>query len=163
MRALAGDAVVERMHGEVDEGIGKPAIATAVVVFARAPGERLQRRLHRRPADLVEDAVDEDRAVISGGHGQASRLDALLLFFDEALRVARVARVHAGISEAGNAFLSRLAQELGLIQAPAQRSRFPRDQGKVCKANLTHAQCRPARPEPLQLLADADAIAGGAT
>src|SRR3981081_1493630 len=141
MRALARHPVVEALpwEGGARSGApggggtargGEPAIATAVVVFARAPGERLQRRLHRGTADLVEDAVDEDRAVIGGGHGQAPRLDALLLFLDESLRVARVARMHAGISEAGDAFLSRLAQELGLIKSLAQRSRFPRGQGQ---------------------------------
>src|SRR6266852_4959064 len=115
MRPLRHQASVESMHGEVAQGIRQPAIAKTVVVLARAPGQRLQRCLDGSAADLIQDAVDEDRAIVGGGHGQASRLDALLLLIDIAIWVSRVALVHAGVAEATNAELGCLPQQPSLV------------------------------------------------
>src|ERR1700730_4562564 len=99
MRALAGDAVVERMHSKVDQRIRQPAIPKPIIALARTLGQRLQRRLQRGSADLVKDALHENDAIVDRREGKTPLLDALLLFLDEALRVAGVARVHAGMAE----------------------------------------------------------------
>src|SRR6266852_5161426 len=98
MSALRHQAVVERAHREVDQRVGQPALTVAIIVLARALGQKLQRRLQRRAPDLVEDALNEDDAIVSGGEGQASRLDSLLLLFDKTLGIARVPSMSACVA-----------------------------------------------------------------
>ncbi len=73
---------VERVHGQIDQGVGKPAWVVAMVVFAIALGQRLQCRAQRTGADLIQDPLDQDAAVVRGAEGEASRLHSLLLIID---------------------------------------------------------------------------------
>ena len=83
MRPLRHQAVVERPHREVDQGIGHPPLPVPIVVLARALGQGLQRRAHGGTTDLVEDALQEDDPVVGGGEGEASCLDS---FFSSATK-----------------------------------------------------------------------------
>src|SRR5713226_5012201 len=125
MRSLWHQAVVERMHREVDERICQAALAVAIVVLARALGQWLQRRAQRGATDLVEEALDEHDAFVGGGEGAASCLHALFLIVDETLRVTRMPCMHAPVAEGKDVELARLAQQLGLVEAFAQGRRSP--------------------------------------
>src|SRR5712692_5216049 len=109
------------MHADVNQGVRHAALATAVIVLARALGKGLERRLHSRTADFVEHAVDVDHAVVAVGKGETARLPALGLIGSAALGVGRMARVVAGVVEAGNGLLARLAKQLALVEALADR------------------------------------------
>src|SRR5712664_2441685 len=119
------------MHREVDERIPEPPIEFAMVTFARALGQRLQRRAQRRAANFVEDALDEDYTVVGSRQGQAARLHALLLFVHETIGVGRMPGVHALVVEAPDAELARLLEQPGLIKTPADRRRGSRQQHEM--------------------------------
>src|SRR6266705_6858638 len=102
--------LVERVHGQIDQGVGKPAWVVAMVVFAIALGQRLQCSAQSRATDLVEDALDQDAAVFGGAEGEASRLHPLLLLIDDALGVGGMAGMQAGVLELDHALLARGAR-----------------------------------------------------
>src|SRR5712692_4819681 len=132
-----------------------------MVANARALGQRLQRRAQRGATDLVEEALDEDHTIVGHGQGQAPRLYALFLFVHETLRVGRMPSVQAGVAEGKDVELARLAEQLGLVKAATDRRCGPRYQREVGKADLTHSQRVCAFSQSLQLIAGANAIAGG--
>src|SRR5713101_6051479 len=111
---------------------------------------------HRRPSDLVEHAVDEDHAIVTVGKVEAARLNALSLVLGAALGVSRVPSVVAGVVEAGDGLLARLAEKLGLVEALADRGRGARDERKVGETDLPLAQSVRALVQVFQLLAGAD-------
>src|SRR5260370_865438 len=149
------------MHREVDERIPQPPIALAIVVLARALGQRLQRGAQRGAADLVEDALDEAHTIVSCRQGQAPRLDALLFFVHETLRVGRMPRMQAGVAEGKDVELARLPEQLSLVEATTDSRCGPRYQREVGKADLTHRQRACALYQSMQLIAGANAIASG--
>ncbi len=109
------------MHANVDKSIRHAPLTTAVIVLARALGQGLERCLHSSTADFVEHPIDVDHAVLAVRKGETARLHALGLIGRAALRVGRMARVVAGVVEAGNGLLARLAKERGLVEALADR------------------------------------------
>jgi len=108
--------LVERVHGQIDQGVGEAARVVALVVLAIALGQRLQGGAQSRAADLVQDPFDEDAAVFGGAEGEASRLHSLLLLIDYALGVGGVPGMNAGVLELDHALIARVTQEPGLVE-----------------------------------------------
>src|SRR5712691_2751729 len=143
MRPLWHQAVVERTHAEVDEAISHPAVVPAVVVPSGALGQRFQCRDHGGAPDLVQGAIDVDRAVLVGSDAQASRFDTLRLFVRATLRVSDMPSLVTVLAKTGDAVLARLAQQLGLVESIADRSRGVGDEREVGEADL--AGCHRSR------------------
>jgi len=152
---------VQRVHRELDQRIRQPPRIATTVVLSRSLGQRLQCCAQRRTPDLVEHAADRDHAVIGIGQGQLPHLDALNLFLDDPRGVSRMPGVDAGLAELGHAFLARMAQEGGLVEAFADLRRGVGDMRKVCKSNLTGLHRRHALVQSLQLLAGTDTRGNG--
>ena len=130
MSALAGYAVVERVHGEIDERVGQAPRVVATVVLAIALGQRLQRAAQGTGSDLVEDSLDQDDSIIGGAEGEASRLHSLILLIDDALGIGGMLGMRAGVLELDQAFLARVVQEPGLVELLAAGDCRPRNQGE---------------------------------
>ncbi len=160
MRPLRHQAVVESTHAEVNECVSNSAVVPAIVVLAGALGQGLQGADHGGAPDLVQGAVDVDGAVLVGSDAQASRVDTLRLFIRATQRVSSMPRVVAVLTEAGDAVLARLAQQLGLVEAIADRSRSAGDEREVGETDLAGRHRPRALAQPLQLLAGADSING---
>ncbi len=162
MRALRRHPVVERVHREIDQRVGQPSVAVAIVVLARAPGQWLQRGSQSRASDLVEEAFDQQGAVVGRVQVETARLDAFLLLVDEALGVGRMLGVQTGVVKLEHALLASVAQEPGLVKLLTDPGCSPRDVRDVGETDLAGSHRRRALGQPLQLLADADPIGGGA-
>src|SRR5260370_1700155 len=147
------------MHREVDERIAKPPIELAMVPFARALGQRLQRGAQRGAPDFVEDALHEDHAIVGRGEGEAPRLHALFLFVHETLGVGRMPSMHAGVVEAPDTLLGRFPEQLALIKAAAKRCRGSRQQHEMGATDPALDHSVLALPYTLPLLACAYTIA----
>src|SRR5712691_2388538 len=143
MRSLRHQAVVKRTHAQVDEGVSHSAVVPPVVVLSGALGQRLQCGDHGGAPDLVQGAIDVDRAVLVGSDVEAPRFDTLRLFIRATLRVSGMPGVVAVITKAGDAVLARLAQQLGLVESIADRSRGVGDESEGGEANL--AGCHRSR------------------
>ncbi len=124
------------MHTDVDQSIGHTPLTTAVIVLARALGQGLEGCLHGSTPDLVEHAVDVDHAVVAVGKGETASLHALRLIGSAALGVGRMTSVVAGVVEAGDGLLARLAEQLGLVEALPDRGRGARDEREMGEADL---------------------------
>src|SRR5712691_595243 len=122
MRPLRDETVVERTHREVDQSVGHPPLQIALVISARALRQRFKRGAHRSTTDLVEDALQKDDAVVSGGEGEASRLHSLNFLSDESFGVAGMPCMCARVAELEDALLARLGEQLVLVEAITQRS-----------------------------------------
>jgi hypothetical protein len=81
--------------------------------------QRFQCRAHGSAPDLVEVAVDVDRAFVAVGDVEAPRLHTPCFFFGAALGVGRVARVVAIVMKASDGVLASLPQQRGLIETLA--------------------------------------------
>src|SRR5712691_8015295 len=163
MRPLRHQTIVERTHREVDQSVGHPPLQIALVILARALGQRFKGGAHRSTTDLVEDALDEDDAIVGGGEGEASRLHSLNLFSNESFGVAGMPCMCAGVAELEDALLARLREKFVLIEAITQCSRGARNEGEMREPDLAHTERHPALADVLQLLADANPIGRGAT
>src|SRR5216683_5124908 len=119
VRPLRHQAVVERTHREVDQGITHALLARTVIVLAGPLGQRFQCRAHSSAPDLVEVAIDVDRTFGAVGDVEAARLHTLSFFGAAALGVGRVARVVAIVMKASDGVLASLPQERGLIETLA--------------------------------------------
>src|SRR5260370_3856081 len=150
------------MGHRLDQCIGQTLLSVAVVVFARALGQRLQRTLQRSSADLVEDAFDQDNAIVGRIQVEAARLNTLLLLVDDRLRICCMLGVETGVAETSHALFARVAQKPYFIKLLARLGRRPGDVHEVSETDLSHSQCTPALPEIVKLLADADSIGGSA-
>src|SRR5216683_3146505 len=133
-----------------------------MVVLARALCQRLQCGAHGCTADLVENALNQDDPVVGGCEGEASRLHAFDFLGNETLGIASMPSVSAGVAESEHAHLAGLPKQLGLVEAIAEGSGSPRDQCEVPEPDLTGLHSSGALAEAVQLLSDADPIAGGA-
>jgi hypothetical protein len=116
MGALARPAVVELMHGNIDQRIGQPPLAVAMVVLAISLRQRLECCAQSTASDLVEDRLDQDAAVVGSAEGEASRLHPLPLLVDDTLRVGGMAGVSAGVVKLDHALLARVAQKPGFVE-----------------------------------------------
>src|SRR6266852_4178866 len=162
MRPLRHEAVVESPHADVDQSVGLPALYVTVVVLARALCQRLQCGAHGRTTDLVENALNQDDPVVGSCEPEASRLNAFDFLSHETLWVAGMPSVSAGVAESEHAHLAGLAKQLGLVEAIAEGGGSPRDQCEVAEPDLAGLHSCGALAEAVQLLADADPIAGSA-
>src|SRR5216683_1114103 len=162
VRALRHETVVESPHAYVDQSIGLPPLQITVVVLSRALRQRLQCRPHRCTTDLVENALNQDDPVVGGCEGEASRLNALDFLGNETLGIASMPSVSAGVAESEHAHLAGLPKQLGLVEAIAEGSGSPRDQCEVAEPDLAGLHSGGALAEAVELLSDADPIAGGA-
>src|SRR5216683_4976061 len=133
-----------------------------MVVLARALCQRLQCGAHGCTADLVENALNQDDPVVGGCEREASCLHTFDLLGNETLGIAGMPSVSAGVAESEHAHLAGLAKQLGLVEAIAEGSGSPRDQCEVAEPDLAGLHSCGALAEAVQLLADADPIAGGA-
>src|SRR5213078_4117452 len=68
----------------------RPLVSIPIVVLAHGPGERLERGSHRRPADRVENALQDKAAILAGAHGKVPVLDQVCLLDRDLLRSHRV-------------------------------------------------------------------------
>src|SRR6266849_4120402 len=162
VRALRHETVVESPHAYIDQSVGLPALHITVVVLARALCQRFQSGAHGRTPNLVENALNQDDPVVGGCEGEASRLHALDFLSHETLWVAGMPSVSASVAESEHAHLAGLAKQLGLVEAIAEGSGSPRDQCEVTQPDLAGLHSCGALAEAVQLLADADPIAGSA-
>src|SRR5258706_674627 len=159
VRPLRHEAVVKSPHAYVDQGIGLPPLHMTVVVLARALCQRFQSGANGRTPDLVEKTLNQDDPIVCSCEPEASRLHALDFLGNETQWVTGMLGVSAGVAESEHAHLAGLAKELGLVEAIAEGSGSPRDQGEVAEPDLAGLHRSGALAEAVQLLADADPIA----
>src|SRR6266849_8325356 len=160
VRPLRYEAVVESAHAYVDQGVTHALLARTVIVLASPLGQRFQCRAHGSAPDLVEVAIDVDRTFVAVGDVEAPRLDSLGFFGGAALGVGSMARVVAVLTKASNCVFAGMAQQLDLVEALAGSGCGAGNEGEVGEADLTRHHCRRTPPQTVQLLADAEAIAG---
>ena len=122
--------------------------------------ERLQRRPYRRPAGRVEDAVDQERAILDRAQVEAPVLDLLRLLGGVGLGVERVPVVEALVVEPARRVLAGERQEFGLVEALAHRLRRSRHHRQVGVADLTLEYGLHALTELGQVGADGQVVAG---
>ncbi len=129
--------VDSRVGGDaLDEAVGHSLLATASVVRARWPGQRLERVAHGGATDRVEKPADQDATVRTSADTHRALLCELLLVVVVGLRVQRVPVVHDLLKELARRELLRQWQELVLVKDLADRLGGPTHGGQVGVTDL---------------------------
>src|SRR5439155_20693989 len=123
---LRANPTAARMGTELDQRVRQPATAVPVVALAGASRQGLERGTQSRPAFTVERAPQPIEAVLAQLHLEVPRLDSRYLTGDERGRCGHVPRVGAEVSETPDAQVSRLIEQLGLVDAPPRTRLFDR-------------------------------------
>src|SRR6202165_1623667 len=119
LAALAGDhAAVERVPGELDQGIRQPLLARPFVVLAALASQRLQRIADGGAAHRVEDTFQEEAAILEAAHGELALLHRASLVLGKPVRISRVSLVLAGLAELADGELEALGKEPAFIERP---------------------------------------------
>src|SRR5437762_10048580 len=108
------------MGTELDQSVRQPPTSVPVVALAGAPRQRLQRGTQSRAAFTVERASQRIEAVLAQLHLEVARLDSRYLTGDERGRCGHVPRVGAEVSEAPDAQVPRLPEQLVPAAAPTR-------------------------------------------
>ena len=165
---LRANPTAARMGTELDQRVRQPATAVPVVALAGASRQGLQRGAQSRAAFTVERAPQRIEAVLAQLHLEVPRLDSRYLTGDERGRCGHVPRMGAEVSEAPDAQIPRLREQLGLVDAPTRTCLFDRrgrarDQSQMSEPDVTRLNRINAERHAGRLVADGHPIGRGPT
>ena len=104
------------MHREINQRVGEPAFAAAVVTGACTTSEWLERCAQSCTANRIENSADKKGAVLPSAHKQPSILDELRLLSHKSLGVGGMAGMTADVMELADGVLASLVQQRTLIE-----------------------------------------------
>src|SRR5260370_261272 len=106
MRTLRQPARILGMSDDLDQGVGVPVFAAALVVIAAGLRQWLERTAERRSAQVIQPALEQQRAVFAGAELEAALLRRPVLLGRETFGVEGVPKVMAEMPEASHAELA---------------------------------------------------------
>src|SRR6202022_1454310 len=145
----------------LDQRIGQPLLASAIVTDPTLARQRLQRRAQPGAAFGIEPTLEPERSVILRAELEEPVLVSSALILGKADWVLCMARMQTGLAEPGDVLLFGLLQEGRLIEAalPILRGGIGH-QGKVAETDLSSLQRLGAERQRLQAESDPDLLAG---
>ena len=156
---LHGDLLL-LADGQLDERVRQPLLERPVVVRARSPRERLEHGPHRRPADRVEHAIDQEAAVLGGAQGKIAILHEAGLLSLVAPGVDRVPVVLRLVVELAGRHAAGHAQQAVLVDGLAHRCRGSGDHREVGEGDLAGLHRLHALREAGHLPANGEPVTG---
>jgi hypothetical protein len=147
---VGGEAMVQGVHGELDESIREPAGAGPLVTRTRATTERGEGDAQRGPADRIEQPANDDTTVLTAAQLETPALDRIDVFVEHRRGIADVTGVRAVEGEAAHRVLEGERKQGTLVEAgftsgALQRTRGPGKQGEVSEPDPPRVQRGHAR------------------
>jgi hypothetical protein len=158
-------AGVQRVRGHLHEGIGQAAPSRAIVIRSQPARQRLERGAQSGAADVVDEALHPDAAVVAAqrSHLEETFVGALLLAPLEGGGIDGVARMGAVATELVGALRLCPAQQPELVDLGTRLLNGlgrPGEQDQMGEADPAGAHRLDAVLQRVRLVADADCGAG---